>query len=247
MAKLRAVVLAAGRGIRMGGEVPKGLLPLGDKPPLLHHILQGLRQQGITDLLVVTGFGSEAVQGFVTDNWSEGDVTFVRNARFASWGNFHSLRVAIDQSPGYDLLVVNSDIVVRPEILTRVARGPGDLVLAVEQRLRFSDEDMRVRLSGDRVLAIGKDVKMAHSHGEYCGVSLLRPTAAHEYADISGRLEWTARTSVYYEDVYAAMLERVDVRAVPVTRGDYAEVDVPADVEEAIAVIERHYSSPETD
>jgi choline kinase len=231
----------------MGGEVPKALQPLKDKPPLFHYILEGLKREGITDLLVVTGFASESVQSFVTEEWTEGEVTFVRNARFASWGNFHSVRVAIDQSPGYDLLVVNSDIVMRPEIFVRVARGPGDLVLAVEQRLRFSDEDMRVRLAGDRVLAIGKDVKMALSHGEFCGVSLLRPPAAQRYTDISGRLEWTARTSVYYEDVYAAMLESVDVRAVPVTPGDYAEVDVPADVDGAIAVIERHYSSQETE
>jgi choline kinase len=231
----------------MGGEVPKALLPLKDGPPLLNYILAGLKREGFTDLLVVTGFASDSVQSFVTENWSEGDVTFVRNARYASWGNFHSVRVAIDQSPGYGLLVVNSDIVMRPEIFTRVARGPGDLVLAVEQRLRFSEEDMRVRLAGDRVLAIGKDVKMAHSHGEFCGVSLLRPPAAQEYADIAGRLEWAARTSVYYEDVYAGMLERVDVRAVPVTLGDYAEVDVPADVDGAIAVIERHYSSTGTE
>ncbi len=227
----------------MGGEVPKTLLPLEDKPPLLHYILEGLTREGIKDLLVVTGFAPESIQDFVTEKWTEGEVTFVRNARFASWGNFHSVRVAIDQSPGYELLVVNSDVVMRPEIFTRVARGPGDLVLAVEQRLRFSEEDMRVRLSGDHVLAIGKDVKMTHSHGEYCGVSLLRPSAAQVYADIAGRLEWSARTSVYYEDIYADMLERVDSRAVPVTRGDYAEIDVPADVDAAVAVIERHYSS----
>jgi len=242
VAKLRAVVLAAGRGMRMGGEVPKTLLPLEDKPPLLHYILAGLEQEGINDLLVVTGFAPQSVHDFVSENWT-GEVTFVRNARFASWGNFHSLRVAIDQSPGLDLLVVNSDIVIRPEILTRVARGPGDLVLAVEQRLRFSEEDMRVRLSGDRVLAIGKDVKMPHSHGEFCGVSLLRPLAAQLYADVASRLEWSASTSVYYEDVYAAMLDRADVRGVPVTRGEYAEVDVPSDVDAALAVIERHYST----
>ncbi|MGH2694695.1 MAG: NTP transferase domain-containing protein, partial [Actinomycetota bacterium] len=60
MAKLRAVVLAAGRGIRMGGEVPKTLLPLEDKPPLLHYILEGLTREGIKDLLVVTGFAPES-------------------------------------------------------------------------------------------------------------------------------------------------------------------------------------------
>jgi choline kinase len=100
-----------------------------------------------------------------------------------------------------------------------------------------------MRLSGDRVLAIGKDVKMPHSHAEYCGVSTLRPHAADVYADIAGRFEWMARTAVYYEDVYAEMIGFVDVRAMPVTPGEYAEVDVPADVDGAVGVIEHHYES----
>jgi len=226
----------------MGGEIPKTLLPLNDKPCLLHYILEGLKQAGVTDLLVVTGFQPQSVQTFVTENWSD-EVVFVRNARYASWGNFHTVRVAIDQSPGYDLLVVNSDIVVKPDVFSRVARGPGELVLAGEQRLRFSEEDMRMRISADRVIAIGKNIRMALSHAEFCGVSLLRPLAAEVYAEIAGRLEWAARTNVYYEDAYGEMIDLLDVRAVPVTRGEYAEVDVPTDVAAALAVIEAHYES----
>ncbi|HEY7875548.1 MAG TPA: NTP transferase domain-containing protein, partial [Actinomycetota bacterium] len=41
MAKLRAVVLAAGRGTRMGGGTPKTLLPIDGNEPLLHYILEG--------------------------------------------------------------------------------------------------------------------------------------------------------------------------------------------------------------
>lgn len=238
MAKVRAVVLAAGRGVRMGGAEPKTLLPLGDQEPLLYYILGGLKQAGIEDLLVVTGFKPAAVQDYVTEHW--GEAGFVFNARYASWGNFHSLRVALDQSPGMNILAVNSDIVIHPDVYGRVISTLGDLVLAVERRYNLVEEDMRVQLDGNRVRAVGKHLPKRISHGEFNGVSLLRPTGASAYLDICTELEWAGRTHVYYEDVYGAMLPRVNARSAPVNTGEYAEVDVPDDVRSAVEVIERN-------
>ena len=241
MAKLRAAVLAAGRGTRMGGATPKTLMPMDGKEPLLQYILEGLAAAGIDDVLFVTGHRSEEIEGYVNEHGRIPTTTFVRNARYASWGNFHTVRVALDQSPGMEVLVVNSDVVVHPDVYRRVADAQGDLVLAVERSRRLDEEDMRVQLSGDRVLAIGKDLLMPLSHGEYAGVSLLRPEAARSYNEISTELEWRATTDLYYEDVYGRMIEqKVDARAADVRPGEYAEVDTPEDVPAAVAVVERH-------
>lgn len=242
MGKLRAAVLAAGRGVRMGGMKPKTLIPIADNEPLLHYLLAGLENAGVEELLVVTGFRADEVQEFVSSRWPH-DVQFVFNARFASWGNFHSVRLAVDQSPGRDLLVVNSDIVIHPDVIRRVSETEGDLVLAVDRRDRLDQEDMRVELRGNRVMAIGKDLKPARSHGEYVGVSLMRHDAARLYADLSTRVQWTATTRLYYEDVYGMMLESIDTRSVVTRPGEYAEVDVPEDLQPAAMVIERFRSS----
>ena len=239
MAKLRAAVLAAGRGTRMGGTTPKTLLPVAGHEPLLGYILEGLHSAGIDDLFVVTGHRSEEIQEYVTAHSKIETVTFGRNPRFASWGNFHSVRVALDQSPGMNVLVVNSDVIVHPRVYGRVADTRGDLVLAIDDSRRLDEEDMRVELSGDRVVAIGKHLRMAVSHGEYAGVSMLRSSAAMLYQEISTELEWRALTDLYYEDVYQMMIERnVDTRSAPVGAGAYAEVDTPDDVAAAAAVIE---------
>lgn len=247
MAELRAAILAAGRGVRMGGNIPKALMPMGAHEPLLFYTLEGLKHSGVTNVLIVTGFKPEMVQQFV-EKHSEGiEVSYVRNTRYASWGNFHSLRMAVDQSPGVDLVVVNSDVVVTPDVFRRVVEAEGDLVLAIEQRRRLDEEDMRVELKGRSIRAIGKDLKMARSHGEFAGISKLRPDAAQLFASISTDWEWRATTQGttqrYYEDVYALMLGRVDARAVFVERGEYAEVDTPDDVEMAQAVIAEHADS----
>jgi choline kinase len=236
----RAAVLAAGRGVRMGGLGAKTLIPIGDREPLLHYILAGLKLVGVSDLLVVTGHARNDVESFVEREWGEAGLQFVFNARYASWGNFHSLRVALDQSPGLSVLAINSDVVVHPEVLRRTAHASGDLVLAVERRRGLDAEDMRVELRGTKVLAIGKDLSPGRSHGEFDGVSLLRPPAADLYINLASDAEWRRTTSLYYEDIYQKMLSDIDCRSAPVEPGEYAEVDEPADVAAAEQVIDRH-------
>ncbi|MBA3349354.1 MAG: NTP transferase domain-containing protein [Actinobacteria bacterium] len=241
MAKVRAAVLAAGMSVRMGGVTPKTLTPVGEHKPFLHYILAGLHRAGIEDLLVVTGFKSSMVEAFVAEEW-KGEAALVFNARYASWGNFHSARMAIDQSPQSELLLVNSDIVIHPDVFVRVVDAPGDLVLAVQQRADFDSEEMRVQLETDRVISIGKDLPLEQSHGEFAGVSLLRPGAARAYAETATDLEWRAETTLYYEDVYSMLLGRLDARAVSVSEDHYAEVDNPDEISAAGEVLARHHN-----
>jgi choline kinase len=224
----------------MGGDQPKTLTPVGGNDTLLHYILSGLRTAGVTDLLVVTGHARQPLQEAVTSEWGEENLAFIFNGRYASWGNFHSVRLAIDQSPGTNLLIVNSDVIVPPDVYGRVLAVQGDLVLAVQRREGLDPEDMRVELRNHLIVAIGKNLKMVKSHGEYAGVSLLRPKAARLYAEICTDLEWRALTTVYYEDIYANMLTRVDARAAFVLPGEYAEIDEPKDVPSAGAVVHAH-------
>jgi choline kinase len=227
----------------MGGATPKTLLPVGEKEPLLYYLLEGLKRAGVEDLLVVTGYKPMEVQNYVTEHWGAENLAFTWNARYASWGNFHTLRMALDQSPAFELLVINSDIVVHPDVYRRAIRKDGDLLLAVQRRRDLEQEDMRVQLNGDNVVSVSKDLHMARSHGEFCGVSLLRGRAHRIYGDISNGWEWRADTTGYYEDVFNQMAGRLDMRAVQVAAGEYAEVDVPDDTDGALKVIERHFQA----
>jgi choline kinase len=222
----------------MGGVRPKTLINVGDHEPLLFYILKGLKSAEVDDLLVVTGFDPSSVTEFVHKHWGDEHVTFVRNTRYASWGNFHSVRMALDQSPGFDLLVVNSDIVINPKVFDRVTGTAGDLVLAVEERYALDSEDMRVRIDGDRVRDIGKDLERQFSSGEFCGVSLLRPPAHDPYRDLATAVEWRDSSTLYYEDIYKQMIGRVEARFAKVNSGEYAEVDNPDEMREAAEVIQ---------
>jgi dTDP-glucose pyrophosphorylase len=60
----KALVLAAGKGTRMGGltrDVPKPLLPLGGKP-ILHHVLDRLAGAGIEEACIVIGYYGDQIR-----------------------------------------------------------------------------------------------------------------------------------------------------------------------------------------
>ena len=65
----KAVILAAGRGTRMReltAELPKPMIAVRGKP-VLQHIVEGLRDAGIRDYLIVVGYRADAVQNFFGD------------------------------------------------------------------------------------------------------------------------------------------------------------------------------------
>lgn len=60
----KAVVLAAGRGTRLGtltDDLPKPMLPLKGKP-ILEHLLDRLRAAGFTETFLVTGYRGETIE-----------------------------------------------------------------------------------------------------------------------------------------------------------------------------------------
>lgn len=57
MKDIIAIVLAAGRGTRMKSDTPKVLHEILGRP-IISHILDSLRQAGITDIITVAGYGS---------------------------------------------------------------------------------------------------------------------------------------------------------------------------------------------
>ena len=62
---MKAVILAAGKGTRMGeltAQLPKPMLPVGDKP-VLEHIVEGLCDKaGIRDFFIIIGWRGEVIR-----------------------------------------------------------------------------------------------------------------------------------------------------------------------------------------
>jgi bifunctional UDP-N-acetylglucosamine pyrophosphorylase/glucosamine-1-phosphate N-acetyltransferase len=61
---LKAIILAAGKGVRMKSELPKVLHPLLEKP-LIQHVIDNLKASGTEDITVVIGYKGEQVEAIL--------------------------------------------------------------------------------------------------------------------------------------------------------------------------------------
>ena len=71
----KAVITAGGYATRflpITKAVPKEMLPLGDKP-VIHYILQELKDAGITDVLLLIGRGRECLMNYLDKNYEVDD------------------------------------------------------------------------------------------------------------------------------------------------------------------------------
>lgn len=126
---MKAVILAAGKGTRMGElttEVPKPMLPVHGKP-ILEHILQGLMEAGIRDFFIVTGFRAEVIESHFGDGKKWG-VRIQYGRQITQDGTGKAPEVAKAFVDSSDFVLTYGDILVRPQtyqdMLKRFAEGP---------------------------------------------------------------------------------------------------------------------------
>ena len=60
---MRVVILAGGRGTRLGGDQPKPMVQIGDKP-MLSHIMGIYKKFGYNDFVIATGYKGEMIREY---------------------------------------------------------------------------------------------------------------------------------------------------------------------------------------
>src|SRR5262249_53590492 len=110
---MKALILAAGYGNRMRpltDKVHKTLLQVGGKT-VIDRILEGLRDNGVTDVCVVTGYRADELETYLRTQFRDFTFEFVRNDRYRETNNIYSMALAFDQIHiESDILLIESDL-----------------------------------------------------------------------------------------------------------------------------------------
>jgi dTDP-glucose pyrophosphorylase len=127
--RMKAVILAAGKGTRMKeltNEMPKPMLRVQGKP-ILEHIMGGLLNAGIRDVFIVTGYKAEAIEGYFGDGakW-RAHIAYGRQRVQDGTGKAPELAKSFVGSDNF--LLTYGDILVKPETYGQMIRrfGEGD-------------------------------------------------------------------------------------------------------------------------
>ncbi len=131
-----AVILAAGRGTRMGAltaNTPKPLLALQGRP-ILEHILLNFRAAGVTDFVLVTGYLGEQIEAYFGNGDRLGLRIHYRRQEHAN-GTAGALLMVRDLIAAEPFAMSWGDVLIEPHayaaILGKFAPGTTDAVLSV--------------------------------------------------------------------------------------------------------------------
>lgn len=246
---MTAIILAAGRGRRLNPlteNCPKCLTNF-DGMTLIGRQIATLRQAGVVDIVIVTGYRGDMLALPGTRR--------VDNPYWAATNMVESLFCA-EGAFGSDVIVSYGDIVYEPRVLARLLRSPHDIAVVVDRQwraywqARFADpltDAESLRLAGDgRIIEIGNPVAdLNHVEAQYIGLMRFRNAGIQALRAARDNLNkvsrpWMAKRSVanaYMTDVLMEMvLMGADVHAVPVD-GGWLEFDTVADYEMTAAMV----------
>jgi dTDP-glucose pyrophosphorylase len=111
----KAVVLAAGRGTRMReltADLPKPMIEVRGKP-VLQHIVEGLRDAGIREFLIVVGYRGDTVRNFL-GNGSRYDIAIQYATQTVQDGTGRVVDLARDFVRDTPFVLSYGDILVDP-------------------------------------------------------------------------------------------------------------------------------------
>ena len=239
VAPVHVVVLAAGRGSRLGAlgdATPKWLLRVGGRT-LAERQLEGIRGAGdaVASISVVVGHAAEAIEDALDD-----DVRVIANPRFASRNNWWSVLLALRELPeDGPVAILNADLLIDPDQIRAFLTGPrSEGLMAVDLEQGVTEESMKVELGTDEVIAkIGK-VGLDAPAGEYVGLLMASGATLRAFraqleafdADPEHDNEW------YEGAIGRSAAEGAQWRVWPVRSGAWVEIDDDRDLDAAEAL-----------
>ena len=160
---MQGVILAAGKGSRMGSiDIPKCLLEI-NQIPIIKHQINSFKKNGINDILVVTGYKSEMIHDLLNDQ-----VEYVHNSKFNEMNNIYSVWLAI-QKLHDDFICVYGDLIFDQEILKKCLEIKEDIGLMVEPNTR--DETMKVKIEDGKIISVNKKIEHEIADGNFIGMA----------------------------------------------------------------------------
>lgn len=232
---MQAIILAAGRGSRLGSltaEQPKPLALLAGKP-LLQWQLAALDEAGVSPVHLVSGYRADALEPY-------GD-SRLHNPYWATSNMVRSLMQANPQLASAPTLVCYGDIVYRASIIERLSACPAPIAITYDEKWlalwaeRFedplSDAETFRQVNGQLVSIGEKTTDATQVQGQYMGLLKFTPEGWAQVHAVIGELSDEQVDKLDMTSLLRALLARgVAVAAVAIS-GGWVEVDNLSDIE----------------
>lgn len=157
----KALILAAGLGTRLApitNDRPKSLVPVNGKPILLKQI-ENLKQNGIMDITIVSGYRADALEKAVHEKHPE--IKIVESVDYATTNNMYSAYLGIQSMfPDRNIrpfYMMNADVFYDSSVITALEKDLRHNLIVVDMG-RYIEESMKVIEKEGQLVAISKQI-----------------------------------------------------------------------------------------
>ena len=233
-----AIILAAGRGSRMGDltkDKPKGLVGRPGRTTVESQ-LTNLTKVGVDEIIIVTGY---LAKGFDKLN-----IPTIFNSEWNSSNMVYSLSKAFEQAKSFDQIIVTyADIFYQIEALESILQHNNDIALLYDVnwlstwQARFEDplvdaETFKIDKSGYLIEIGQKPDKIEEIEGQYMGLLSFSKSGFHMFfnfifslnRDKQKKIDMTSALSLFKDT------EKTRIKCVPFS-GTWGEIDSRSDYE----------------
>jgi UDP-N-acetylglucosamine diphosphorylase/glucosamine-1-phosphate N-acetyltransferase len=233
---MKAVVLAAGEGVRLQpitATMPKHLIQVGGKP-ILEYCFDALKASGITEVVVVTHYMSDAIRQYFGDGAELGlKIAYVEQAEMLGTGNAVSV---VEPYVDGDFVLVYGDLLFAPEAVADVVRlfeaeKPAAVmaVVPVEKPESYGIVELENEKTVKRIVekpAAGESPSNLANAGLYVFSEEIFGKIKQTKASIRGEWELTDALSLLIESGKTALASKV-------SKADWIDIGRPWDLLEA--------------
>jgi 2-aminoethylphosphonate-pyruvate transaminase len=170
--EMEAVILAAGRGSRLGEvgkSIPKGLLEVnGEK--IVESSIHKLNSLGVERITLVVGHCAEHYYEYLGSN---PNIKFILNANYKDTGSFESLRLGLSRK-SKSVLILDADIIYEARGLEQLLESSSLNAILASGPTNSKDE-VWVSKRGNRLVKLSKDLPVGKNEplGEFVGITKL--------------------------------------------------------------------------
>lgn len=223
------IILAAGRGIRMGSlgaTIPKGLLKINGLS-LIERQIKSLRACTIKKIYAVVGFAEDTVKQAFGD-----DLNYIYNPRWDTANNIYSLYLAREVADK-GFVLINSDDLFHHSILTSLLTYNHPDAISIDDRKKLGEEEIKVTLKNGFLCEINKTMDAKIAHGEYIGLAKFGPQGAQELFAVLDDFVKRDDVDGWYEEAFEVLGQRRPISGVSTKGLPWIEIDTPEDFEKA--------------
>lgn len=233
---MQAIIMAAGKGSRLGSLTagnPKSFVEIKGKK-LIEYNLQLLQHYGVEEIIIVTGYRSEAFEE-LTRNMR--NVRLMYNPFYEMvnvLGSFYMGMEALHD----DFIYLHADTLCEPVIFEKLIELKADVILPVEYK-KCDEEAMKIRSEDGKIVEITKQMSLDLAEGEFIGIAAFRKEVIPALKEKTKQLLKEKEFTAYFESAIQRLIDEEDFRieAVSTQGAFWAEIDFIEDYEKAVLEI----------